>query len=180
MWRSCLFLLLVYCPPALTCSNALVFELMAQRLALMPSVAHYKFVRQLPVEDRAREALVLDSAGEAAQVAGLSAASIMPLMRAQITVAKGIQQRIIDHLQTGGAHAPATPTPDLLTAVRPRLLTLAAEQLAALRCRIQGAGVFSGAGHRQLDSALADLKLTASERAALWNGLLEVRLRSVD
>ena len=115
---------------------------------------------------------------EAAHVAGLSAASIMPLMRAQITVAKGIQLRVIDHHQTGGA--PATPTPDLLTAVRPRLLTLAAEQLAALRCRIQGAGVFSGAGHRQLDSALADLKLTASERAALWNGLLEVRLRSVD
>ncbi len=69
-----------------------VAQLIEARLALMPAVAQYKHAHDLPIEDSAREAVVLEAATQAALRFGLAPDSVRPLFRAQIEAAKAIQQ----------------------------------------------------------------------------------------
>ena len=65
-----------------------VFERIAERLAMMKPVAAWKRDHGVTVEDRAREAIVLESAIEQAAKAGLAVETARPFFEAQIAAAK--------------------------------------------------------------------------------------------
>jgi cyclohexadienyl dehydratase len=98
-----------------------LIDLLARRLALMPSVAAYKKARGLPIEDPAREAIVLQQAIDSAAAAGLEPESVRALFAEQIALAKAVQERAGD----------AEPL-DLDTVLRPALSNLGERILSAL------------------------------------------------
>jgi cyclohexadienyl dehydratase len=96
-------------------------DLLARRLALMPAVAAYKKERELPIEDAAREAVVLAQTIDSAAAAGLEQDSVRALFVELIALAKAVQQRNSD----------AQPL-DLESVLRPALSSLGERILVAL------------------------------------------------
>lgn len=96
-------------------------DLLERRLALMPMVAAYKRARGQPIEDRTREAVVLQQSMDGAAALGLSKESVRALFAEQIELSKAVQAR-----------ADATEVIDLDTVLRPELSRLGARILAAL------------------------------------------------
>lgn len=105
-----------------------VYRLVNARLALMEQVAAYKWHHELPIEDLQREAVVLDSAKDAALRHGLEPGSSRRLFAAQIDAAKAVQRHWFEIWNAGPG--PGT-VPDLVEAVRPELLRLGEAILAA-------------------------------------------------
>jgi chorismate mutase-like protein len=146
-----------------TCVEHLV-DLLARRLALMPAVAAYKRAHGLPIEDLPREAIVLQSAIDAAEQRGLDGASVRGLFVAQIELAKAIQAR-----------APATTGDviDLASALRPTLDVLSERILSAL------AGCADALPRLSLDQLdLIAPSLLPDERDGLLEALRAVRRAS--
>jgi cyclohexadienyl dehydratase len=98
-----------------------LIDLLARRLALMPAVAAYKRAHGLPIEDPAREAIVLQQAVDDAAARGLDPDSVRALFAEQIALAKAVQER----------DAGAEPV-DLDGVLRPALSRLGERILAAL------------------------------------------------
>ncbi len=109
-------------------------QLIVMRLDLMDEVAAYKFLNDVPVEDREREAVVLSRAVEAAEDAGLDGATTVAFFSAQIEAAKAIQSCWIERWRRGDASAPAA-APDLTGAIRPRLIEIGDTMIAAIADR---------------------------------------------
>ena len=110
-------------------SNDPLFQSIGARLGYMKRVAHYKFIHQRPIEDRTREAVVINNAERAGLALGLPAAPTRQFFTTQITAAKAIQQYWFDRWQAN----PPTPNPASLTEdLRPNLLRLGDEIMAAL------------------------------------------------
>lgn len=132
-----------------------VLELIEQRLQLMKAVAAYKWRRDLPVEDRAREAKVVESAVRTARPYGLTRARVTALLEAQIEAAKAIQRYWIGQWEQG-VSPPGEP-PDLKADIRPRLISLGRRIIeAAARRRAGGeepaAGDFAVEGLTRADA----------------------------
>mgnify|MGYP003676154256 CR=1 FL=1 len=128
--RLALLLLLSLCqiPLASACSSEDVFDLVAQRLSYMPAVARAKYALKVPVEDLAREAVVLEQSRTEAAAAGLPEAAVVELMIAQMDVAKVIQRRQPERLSD------AIDGRQLLAEIRPQLSRLGRLQLQTLAC----------------------------------------------
>jgi len=98
-----------------------LLALMDLRLALMPAVAQYKGQHNLPIEDLAQEAAILERAEAQAQDVGLDRTASRELFRIQIELAKQVQQATLQGL---------IPVPewahglDLNTDLRPALVEL--------------------------------------------------------
>ena len=101
-----------------------LLDLVARRLAFMPAVAAWKSERGLPIEDLAREAVVLDAAEVSARDFGLDPAPVRDWIALQIDLAKAVQRRTLA--------AGAQPTLDL-EQIRPVLIHLGRRQVRALR-----------------------------------------------
>ncbi len=99
-----------------------LLDLVARRLALMPFVAAWKRARGVPIEDRAREAVVLEAAERAARSSGLEAAPVRALFEVQLDLARRVQAR---------AQAPAEAL-DLESELRPELGRLGERIVRAL------------------------------------------------
>ncbi|MBX2813736.1 MAG: transporter substrate-binding domain-containing protein [Myxococcales bacterium] len=117
-----------------------LIDLMTRRLALMPLVAAYKRTHRLPIEDRAREAVVLQQVLASAKEHQLPRTSTEQFFRLQIQLAKIVQIRapepeaIID-LQTILRPALSALGPRILDALvlaQPALSALRIEQLDLL------------------------------------------------
>ena len=108
-----------------------VFDLIDQRLSLMKPVAHWKFVGDVPVEDLEREAIVLRKTIEAAATANLDPAAVSSFFRLQIELAKAVQHRHMAHW-TLEPPTDETPTEDLETSLRPRLIRIGERSLTAV------------------------------------------------
>lgn len=109
-----------------------LFQLIDARLQLMQQVAAYKWLNKQPIEDKAREKVVLDSAGMTALQLGLRLEASRVFFQAQIDAAKEIEQYWFKRYAEG--HPPGSP-PDLDKDIRPKLLNLGqgiTEQLSAL------------------------------------------------
>jgi cyclohexadienyl dehydratase len=107
-----------------------VFALLAERLALMPAVAAWKWERQAPIIDPARERELLRRAAEDAASAGLDADSVRSLLDLQMQLARAVQER---HFARWQAHGfAAARAQDLNTVLRPRLDSLGEALLSAL------------------------------------------------
>jgi cyclohexadienyl dehydratase len=107
-----------------------VFVRLAERLALMPAVAAWKWERQAPITDPARERELLRRAAEDAANAGLDADSVRGLLGLQMQLARAVQERHFARWRADGFAAARVQ--DLSTVLRPRLDSLGEALLAAL------------------------------------------------
>jgi cyclohexadienyl dehydratase len=106
---------------------------LAERLALMPSVAEAKRILDRPVEDRAREEKVLSAAeqsvSEAADATGRGRPDpivVRRLFRAQIEAAKWVQTRALEKpaSEYGNPSTPEQARRELEEALRPALIRI--------------------------------------------------------
>lgn len=88
------------------------------RLSLMVDVAIYKILNDIPVEDLAREAAVLNGAVAKARNAGLDEETAIRLVTAQMTAAKARQSQL---LSWGRDWIVVDEAPDLARDLRPRI-----------------------------------------------------------
>lgn len=109
---------------------ARVFDLMQQRLEVMPSVAAWKFANNVPVTDAAREQQVLDATVSKAQSLGIDAASARELLELQIRMAREVQEHHIAIWKSQGRSD--TPVRDLNKELRPELDQLGDRLLQAI------------------------------------------------
>ncbi len=107
-----------------------LFSLINARLALMKDVAAFKWQADQPIEDLAREQVVLQSAAVSALDAGLVPTTSLDFFQLQMEAAKEIQHYWFDVYVSGN---PPTSAPDLNAEVRPRLLELGDAILRGLR-----------------------------------------------
>lgn len=114
-------LLLLCLSPVTLASGNMLNGLLTQRLALMKDVAAYKWLHNLPVEDTAREDVVIRTAVVSGLRHQLTKAFTEGFFQAQIHAAKDIQSCWFDRWQQGAAPDFA---PDLDQHLRPKLLAL--------------------------------------------------------
>lgn len=91
----CLSVFALLSLPALadTDENAELYANMNTRLSYMQQVALYKWQHQLPIEDLAREKIVLAQSVTAAESLGITSAAITDFFQVQIELAKKIQRQ---------------------------------------------------------------------------------------
>ena len=152
-----------------------VFEGIAERLSLMKSVAAWKRANGVAVEDRAREAVVLDNAVGAAAAAGLDPAMARPFFAAQIAAAKDIQRCWIGRWDAEQA-PPPEGAPDLKTEIRPALLALGRALLESTAAAL-AEGIAFDETHAADFAVAADVEcLSTARRDAIYGGLGGLRL----
>jgi cyclohexadienyl dehydratase len=154
-----------------------LFALMGERLALMQSVAAYKWHQRQPIEDPEREAVVVAEAGAQALRFTLVPETVESLFRAQIEAAKAVQAYWFEEWRAGRADPP--PAPDLAGSVRPELSRLGAAIVAAAAGRT-GTGTPTGAGAPWAPSGASVLPeiagLDAAHRQSLIAAAAAVRV----
>jgi chorismate mutase len=151
-----------------------VFERIGERLALMKAVAAWKQEHGVAVEDRAREAVVLENATEQAAKAGLAAETAQPFFEAQIEAAKDIQRCWLSRWDAG---APLLDSPaNLETEIRPKLLELGVVLLTDVKAAL-AAGVVFDQTRVAAFTAATDLDcLSSAAREAIYRQLSGLRL----
>ncbi len=97
-------------PHGLTPAHASIAERVRRRMALMPLVAAAKRAGGLPIEDRAREARVVDAAAGRGAAVGLDATSFVAFVGTEISVAKAIQNAVTGVTAQPPGDPPTTPT----------------------------------------------------------------------
>lgn len=108
-----------------------VVDLIDRRLALMESVARWKWEHQRPIEDLDREAHLIESLTAKARERGLDPKFVQAFFEAQIEAAKQAQRFWFQRWQSRPP-APNAPVPDLIDEIRPELSALSEELLDAL------------------------------------------------
>jgi len=101
----------------------MVVELVMARLSVMREVAAFKYGNDLPIEDPARETVVLDKSREKAAALGLDGESVLPFFEQQIEAAKVIQTCWMARWRNGSHKALRFPR-DLPTELRPQLIEI--------------------------------------------------------
>lgn len=151
-----------------------LFSTIDERLSHMESVALYKQHNQLPVEDIAREEIVLAQAKQAAELAGLDSASIEEFFSAQINVAKAIQYRYRAELLS----LPGLPVAvDLDRTIRPAITELGNRIVELLASHLRGMGTIEATDIQQFNQAIRTRFVTESDRELLFTGLRRARLK---
>lgn len=107
-----------------------VLELIAQRLALMPDVAAWKWEAKQPILDAPREAQVLDRAVADAVAFGLDGEAARQFFDLQIRMARSIQHRYFEDWRIANTSVPKAR--DLNQELRPALDALGRELLIAI------------------------------------------------
>jgi cyclohexadienyl dehydratase len=125
----CILVLSLVAGPVTAAPADELYTLVAERLSLMRDVAAFKWLNDRPVEDTAREQVVVDSAVTVALNQGLQPKAAEAFFREQIEAAKDIQRYWFETWRTGAGPETA---PDLVAAVRPRLLLLGDQIIAGL------------------------------------------------
>ena len=113
-----------------TLANSLS-DLVAQRLNFMKDVAAYKWHNKLPIENRARETVVLESAVTQGLRFGLVTTDSKSFFSVQIEAAKEIQRYWFGHWRQHPDSLPES-IPDLNNSIRPALITLGDHIILAL------------------------------------------------
>ena len=118
--------------PSIDALSERVFDLMADRLRLMPLVAVYKLHANKPIEDLAREAAVLEEAAAVAEKYGFDRERARDFFQVQIEAAKLVQRQT----QIALSSSPVSQwphAPSLAQEIRPELDRLSHEIMTALR-----------------------------------------------
>jgi len=104
-----------------------------RRLALMPAVARWKWERGLPIEDRAREAIVITDFVNRAEARGLDRTFAERLITEQIDAAKVVQRECFQRWRQQPPPADSVVL-DLSRDVRPQIDRLTEELIDAAVC----------------------------------------------
>lgn len=179
MFRTCFILLVTFAlslgtSPARADQGAL-FSAIGERLGWMAPVAAWKVANDKPVEDLAREAVVLQAAQSKAEQVGLARETVVDFFQAQIDAAKAIQWCWIARWEVG-APVPQE-TPDLVEEIRPELIRLGQEVLDELAGEIAESGAIPAQAR---DRFVAEVSLDClDEQSAtnLFESLTKVRLQ---
>ncbi len=149
-----------------------VFMLINERLGHMEGVANHKMHAQSPIEDRAREKVVIDKAVLSAKELGFDTQSIAQFFKIQIQVAKAIQHRVSADLLI---QPNAKTFPDLHNDIRPELIRLSgAINLALANYLDQHA--FKEEQRPLFVGSLDNPYLSMQDKHALFNALLKIKL----
>lgn len=115
---------------------ARVFELLDERLGVMPDVAAYKWSRNAAIADPKREQVVIQNVVERAAPLGLEANGIRELFDLQIRLARDAQSELHDRWRHDRLPAnqpvPGFEAADLDKTIRPKLDRITPELIAAL------------------------------------------------
>lgn len=150
-----------------------VFNTINQRLSFMNDVALYKAHHQLPIENSARELVVINKAILAASQQGLDPHSVEGFFKAQITVAKIIQYRHRASLLAGGLLPQGK---DLQTEVRPALLELGDKIIIQLAEQLKKHGPVKRHQLALFNTAINIEHITEDDKRLLFNALIQVAL----
>ena len=148
-----------------------LFHTINERLQYMDDVAVYKAEHHLPIEDVAREQVVVEKAKAAAGKQGLNPESVEAFFKAQIAVAKAIQYRRRAELLSQPSHQQAR---DLKTVVRPALLQLGDQIIAQIAKYLQH-GAFDAQQYQLFASQVNVKYVTDSDKRLLFNALLKIQ-----
>lgn len=155
-----------------------VFDLMQSRLAVMRSVAAWKFANQAPVTDAAREQRVLDATVADAQRLGIDAASARELFALQIRLARDVQEHFIAGWRKQGLAG--EPVRDLNKELRPELDRLGEQLLRAIYLAMPEIAREDFAAHYSQVAGTIDVPgLQESDRQALLQALAKLRTTAV-
>lgn len=149
-----------------------VYDLIDARLELMRPVAAWKDARGVAVEDRAREAVVLEKAVQAAGESGIEPESAAAFFLSQIEAAKEIQFCWLARWEMGTA-TPPEEVPDLKAEFRPQLIRIGADLLSATQESLATEAAFTRAGFQ---SAVQVDCLSEETRDGLFEPLSAMRL----
>ena len=150
-----------------------LYSLLNERLGYMEDVARYKTQNQIPVEDREREAIVLEDAYQLAATAGIDAATMEEFFAAQIAAAKAIQYRFRADMLT---RSMPERTIDLEREIRPALDRLGTDIVRMFAEILRAGLVMQEEGRDLFSSTLTASLLTDADKDALFNAMLRVRL----
>ncbi|MFP6807365.1 MAG: gamma subclass chorismate mutase AroQ [Pseudomonadales bacterium] len=124
-FRTLVLVVAVFVGPFVLAQDNSLVELVNERLTYMDDVAAYKWINKLPIEDLAREQLVLEQAILAGLSSGIRAATSRDFFSAQIDAAKEIQRYWFDQWSSNSAPSSApSVAPNLAKSVRPKLLQI--------------------------------------------------------
>lgn len=155
-----------------------VFNLMQARLAMMRSVAAWKFANHAPVTDAAREQKVLDATVADAGRLGIDATSARELFSLQIRLAREVQEQFISTWRKQASSG--EPVRDLDKELRPELDRLGEQLLLAIYLALPEFGQPDFATrHAALAGKLDMPGIDASDRQALLQALARLRPASM-
>jgi len=106
-----------------------LLDLIEHRARLMPDVARWKWHRQRPVSDPARERRVLEAATRTAAASGLEQTGAARFVEAQMRIARSVQAARFERWRE---RPPAAGGPDLIADLRPAISATTTELLATL------------------------------------------------
>jgi chorismate mutase len=149
-----------------------LFQTIDERLGYMEDVALFKAQNRIPVEDIAREKVVLFDAKELASSHRLNPDSMERFFIAQISAAKAIQYRYSAELLT--LEMP-TRSIDLQSEIRPALDQLGSEIVSLFSALLESRATIVEKDREQFMNTLQSRLLDDSEREALFDAMLEVR-----
>lgn len=152
-----------------------VFDLINERLAQMKGVALYKAQNGLAVEDKPREKVVIDKAKESAMAAGLDPKSVASFYQLQIQAAKAIQYRYLAHW-TFDSKAASQPAENLDTQIRPALIKLGDELVAAMKTFLEAKGCFRSDQLPLFLESITVKHLTEGEKKTLFESMSKIDL----
>jgi cyclohexadienyl dehydratase len=111
-----------------------LYELIAHRLSFMEDVAAWKWQNDKPVEDKAREAIVLTAAAQQSEQYGLDGSSTTSFFIAQMEAAKLIQRQQFEGwaARSPDEVQPPISAPDLSTELRPAITQAGNDILAQI------------------------------------------------
>ncbi|WOO39277.1 gamma subclass chorismate mutase AroQ [Rubellicoccus peritrichatus] len=152
-----------------------LFKTIGERLSYMPDVALYKAKHGLPIEDLAREKIVIEKAKTSAYEAGLDPEYIEDFFVAQISVAKAIQFRCrADLLSQPSAELPK----DLNNEIRPHLIRLGDQIIQEIVVHIEKHGSFDRIQFTDFDELIDGKYVTDSDKKLLFEALLKIKKTS--
>lgn len=143
--------------------------LMRQRLAVMHDVARWKWPDRSSIEDKVREAHLLDDLARRGEALKLDRDRCRAFFGAQIEAAKRVQRADFDRWETTEPPKHQSPASDLVSVLRPRIDALNSELLAAL-AEVVHVPSDDAAIRKRADAILAGVD--AETRAALIRPLL--------
>jgi chorismate mutase len=149
-----------------------LFQAIAARLALMENVAEFKAQNHLPIEDLAREALVLADVKILARTHGIDADSIAQFFIAQMNSAKAIQYRRRAELLNQDLPQNSI---DLQAEIRPNLDRLGSEIITLFDALLLSQDSLKEDSRVTFMFMMQHRLLTDIEKNALFDAMLQVR-----
>lgn len=150
-----------------------LFSTIDKRLSYMEDVALFKALQHIPIEDIARELIVINTAKTSAEGQGFAPETIEDFFSAQMSAAKAIQFRYRADLLT--METKRVPR-DLKIVVRPALIRLGEEILNKLAHYLEKHKEFTHEQFSVFDKTVTSSYLTHQDKQFLFKALQKIRI----